>query len=93
MTMALESRFRPDCRSGECGNALGPGLRTAQKLLIIQTLDSVFESMMARWLPSGEGKPQAWVDWGRCQIGCASPLSETRTKIAPPGAIVETNML
>jgi hypothetical protein len=28
-----------------------------QKLLIIQTLDSEFEFKMARWLPSGEGKP------------------------------------
>jgi len=64
-----------------------------QKLPIIQTLDSEFEFKMARCLPSGEGKPQVWVDSGRCQMGCASPLSETCNKIAPPGASVETNIL
>ena len=70
-----------------------PGPLRNQKLLIIQTLDSLFESIMARWRPSGDGKPHVWVDSGRCQIGCGCPLSETCNKLAPSGAVVETNML
>jgi hypothetical protein len=64
-----------------------------QKLLIIHALDSEFESIMARWRPSGEGKPQVCVDWGRCQMGRASPLSETCNKLTASGATDETNML
>ena len=39
-----------------------PGPLPNQKLLIIQTFDSLFESIIARWRPSGEGKPHVWVD-------------------------------
>lgn len=39
-----------------------PGPVPNQKLLIIQTFDSLFESIIARWRPSGEGKPHVWVD-------------------------------
>ena len=91
----MRAPYEPGMRSAD-GNGLetrAQGFYQNQKLLIIHAFDSEFESIMARWRPSGEGNPQVCVDWGRCQMGFASPPRETCNKLTLPGATAETNML